>query len=196
MVRRRSTVRFRKGALQVRSVFRCPTGDLLWGYSSGRNRSAVRLEGGGLARPQAHGGPGQPPRIGGECLGVALWGGKIVARPASGACSPAPSRLANGHQNSPAFTSSRGSRGNSLRPAGALRSARTPEIHQILEQALPTPRVTGAMMIVTRPPASPADRAWRARCAAHPHAPGALLVASDSVATQSQQRRSGCPRGR
>jgi hypothetical protein len=123
-------------------------------------------------------------------------GGKIVARPASGACSPAPSRLANGHQNSPAFTSSRGSRGNSLRPAGALRSARTPEIHQILEQALPTPRVTGAMMIVTRPPASPADRAWRARCAAHPHAPGALLVASDSVATQSQQRRSGCPRGR
>jgi hypothetical protein len=65
MVRRRSTVRFRKGAPQVRGVFRYRTADLLWGYSSGRNRSAARLDGGVGTKPQAPGGLWTAIRIGG-----------------------------------------------------------------------------------------------------------------------------------
>jgi hypothetical protein len=78
MVRRRSTVRFRKGAPQVRGLFLYRTGDSFGGYSSGRNRSAARPGAGTFARPQAQGCPGLSPGPAGECVG-ALWGARSLS---------------------------------------------------------------------------------------------------------------------
>jgi len=129
MVRRRSTVRFRKGAprSEASEAFSIPS-DLCPEDSSGRNRSAARLEAGAFAGPQTHDGPGQVPASARECRGGILESKIVIKRPRLSRATPI-TRLA--HSPSPA-TAPPGrcpARASPSRPHGPRCRSRRESIH-------------------------------------------------------------------
>jgi hypothetical protein len=87
MVRRRSTVRFRKGAPRSEAFF-----DTDPVTSPGGFRRKEQVSGSvgsrSLARPRAQDGPGQLPGSVGECRGGALWGQDRYQAALRGVCAP------------------------------------------------------------------------------------------------------------